>query len=566
MNFENLISLESVLRVIKEIGYENPTEIQEKAIPLIKTGVDVIGKSQTGTGKTMAFAIPMVEMIDTKEDKRTVQSLVMCPTRELAMQVAEEIQKLTKYTEGVKIATVYGGAPMNAQIQNLKKANVVIGTPGRIEDHLRRKTLKLKNLKSVILDEADEMLSMGFKDDIKAILNEAPDDIQTILFSATMPKAIVDITEEFQDNPVTIEVARKDTTSQNITQRYVEVQNGRKMDVLKMFLHTYLDGISIIFCNTKKMVDEVEQTLNRSGFKALGLHGDMKQEQRTKVMNAYKAGAASILVATDVAARGIDVDDVSLVVNYDVPQNSEYYVHRIGRTGRAGKSGTAITILGGKRGYYDLRDLQKDLKITIDKMPIPSLEDIKELKNEKNAADIIAKISEDSQDKASYEKMYDKVIAEGHSERDVAIALMAMHFGVSDKSLNQIETIKENFNNNDFDRVKFDIGRNQRVAPNHLVSAIATECNIKGATIGKIEIFEKFSIVAVLKKDIQTVVSKMQDVNINGYDVTCVIDTKRPSSGGGNRGRSGGNGGNFQKRRQGDSRSNNFRPRGPKKD
>ena len=526
MNFNELITNPSVLRAVEAIGYESATEIQEKAIPLIKTGVDIIGKSQTGTGKTMAFAIPMVEMIETDEAKRTVQALILCPTRELAMQVADEIKKVTQFTEGVKTAVVYGGSPMDRQILALKKANVVIGTPGRVMDHLRRKTLKLTNLKAIILDEADEMLSMGFKEDIQTILQDAPSERQTILFSATMPPAIMQITKEFQNDPVTIEVARKQMVA-NITQKYVDVPMGRKMDVLKLFLHMYSNDLTMIFCNTKKMVDEIEETLNKSGFKALGLHGDMKQEQRTKVMNSYKGGSAKILVATDVAARGIDVDDINYVINYDIPQNSEYYVHRIGRTGRAGKTGTAITILSGRRQQFDLRDLQRELKITIEPTAIPDFADIKEENTNKNIETIAALLGNEIE--TTYPKMVEALVEKGFAAEQIAAAALQMHFQKLDSALNTIEQIKHraHANNDDFTKLKIDIGRNKRVAPNHLVGAITERTGITSQKIGKIEIFEGFSIVSVLKADSEKVLESMVGCTICGHDTKTILDTKK---------------------------------------
>ncbi len=538
MKFNEIIQNELVLRAVEKIGYENPTDIQAKSIPLIRDGVDIIAKSQTGTGKTMAFAIPVVENIDPTEEKRTVQSLILCPTRELAMQVAEEIKKLTLFTDGVKTAVIFGGSSMNDQIQKLKKANIVVGTPGRIKDHLRRKTLKLQNLRSVILDEADEMLSMGFKEDIEDILKSAPTDVQKVLFSATMPQGIIDITEEFLNEPQTIEIERKKATVSTIKQQYVEVPSGRKQDVLKMLLHIHADELAIIFTNTKKMADEVEQLLNKSGFRALALHGDMKQEQRTKVMSAYKSGEAKILVATDVAARGIDVYDVTLVVNYDIPQNSEYYVHRIGRTGRAGKTGTAITILTGRRSFLDLKDLQRDLNLKIDKMNVPNIDDIKEIRAAKNIETIANFI--ENEEIEQYGETLEELITKEYTYEQIAKALMGLHFGKSENSLNEIEKIKANYNNDDFVKLKITAGRKHKVSPSHLVSAIASECNIKGATIGKIEIFGDFSIVSVLKNDSDKVISKMNDATVNGHPVSCMLDNKKPFNGGGRKSHSGG--------------------------
>ena len=324
VTFEELGLAPKTMQALDEMGFEQPTQIQAQSIPLIRSGVDVIGRSQTGTGKTMAFAIPAIEKINTHEEKPTVQVLIMCPTRELAQQGCEEIKRLTKFQSGIRPVEVYGGAPMDRQIVKLKRANLVIGTPGRIMDHMRRKTLKLDRVKLVVLDEADEMLSMGFKEDMETILRETPETRQTVLFSATMPPSIMALTKEFQKDPQVIQINKKQVTLDNIQQHYVDVPMGRKTDTLKLLLYYYNPSLSIVFCNTKKMVDEITESLNKSGFNAEGLHGDLKQSQRTTVMDKFRYGSTSVLVATDVAARGIDVNDVDYVFNYDIPQNNEY--------------------------------------------------------------------------------------------------------------------------------------------------------------------------------------------------------------------------------------------------
>ncbi|MEG0853725.1 MAG: DEAD/DEAH box helicase, partial [Angelakisella sp.] len=293
LSFSELNLTPKVQRAIDDMGYETATSIQSQAIPLIRTGVDVIGRSQTGTGKTFAFAIPAVEAIDTHEAKPTVQVLVLCPTRELAQQACDEIGKLTKFKTGIVTADVYGGAPMGPQILRLKRANIVIGTPGRIMDHMRRKTLKLSNIKMVVLDEADEMLNMGFKEDIETILVDTPENRQTILFSATMPPAILALTKQFQNDPQLIEIDKAKVTLTNIEQSYVNVPMGRKMDALNLLLRYHRPNRALVFCNTKHMVDEITEYLGKHGFDAEGLHGDMKQAQRTKTLGEFKSGKLS---------------------------------------------------------------------------------------------------------------------------------------------------------------------------------------------------------------------------------------------------------------------------------
>ena len=327
--FAELPLVPELLRAIGEMGFSEPTPIQAQSIPLILEGRDVVGRSQTGTGKTAAFGIPAIQMVDPNLDRRMAQILLLCPTRELAVQACEELKKLAHHTRGVHVCAVYGGAPIERQIVQLKDANIVVGTPGRVMDHLRRRTLKISELRMVILDEADEMLSMGFREDIETILTQAPENRQTILFSATMPKEIMNLIDNYQKDPVLVEINKSQVALNSIEQFYYDIPTGRKNDALGLLLHYYAPSRSMVFCNTKKMVDDLTGWLLDHGFKAEGLHGDMKQSQRTVVMDAFKAGRTSILVATDVAARGIDVDDINCVFNYDIPQNAEYYVHRI---------------------------------------------------------------------------------------------------------------------------------------------------------------------------------------------------------------------------------------------
>ncbi|MBQ8435118.1 MAG: DEAD/DEAH box helicase, partial [Oscillospiraceae bacterium] len=315
MNFNNLKLSEEILSAINEVGFENMTEIQEKSIPLILQGHDVIGRSNTGTGKTAAFGIPVIEQIE--KNKENVQVLILCPTRELAQQACDEIKKFSKYKKHVKPLAIFGGVNIDRQIYQLKRgANLIIGTPGRVIDHINRRTIKLNNLKTIVLDEADEMLQMGFREDIESILKHIPNERQTILFSATMPSEILAITKEYQNNPVLVKTLSKSKTVDAIEQLYYNIPYGKKFDALTLLLISYNYKSSMIFCNTKKMVDELSELLINRGFKAVGIHGDMKQSQRTSVMNSFKSGKTSILVATDVAARGIDVSGVDAVFNY----------------------------------------------------------------------------------------------------------------------------------------------------------------------------------------------------------------------------------------------------------
>jgi ATP-dependent RNA helicase DeaD len=402
---------EDILRAVTDLGYTEMTEIQERTIPLILDGRDIIGRSHTGTGKTAAFGIPTIMQIDAT--KKAVQILVLCPTRELAMQAADEIRKFAKFMPYVHPVAIFGGADIEKQIYNLRRgANIVIGTPGRVIDHIERGTLKLENIKTVVLDEADEMLNMGFREDIEKILATAPTERQTVLFSATMPAPILAITKRFQNDPELVGVEQKSRTVDSVSQFYVDVPIGRKDDALRMLLLALEPKLSIIFCNTKIKVSELTDLLISHGFKAAGLHGDMKQQNRTQVINSFKSGKLGILIATDVAARGIDVDDVDMVFNYDLPQDNEYYIHRIGRTGRAGKTGVSYTLISGRKQFYELRDIIRFIKAEIEKKPIPVREDIIENKLKhllerinnvsetgryQKYADIIARIMETSE-------------------------------------------------------------------------------------------------------------------------------------------------------------------------
>ncbi|NLZ82903.1 MAG: DEAD/DEAH box helicase, partial [Clostridiales bacterium] len=325
--FEELELNSQIIRAIEDMGFEEMSPIQANAIPVILEGKDVVGQAQTGTGKTAAFGIPMLQVVDPKD--RAIQGIVLCPTRELAIQVAEEYRNLGKYLHGIKVLPIYGGQEISKQIRSIKAGSqIIIGTPGRVMDHMRRKTIKLDNIKMIVLDEADEMLNMGFREDIETILSQTTEDRQMVMFSATMAKSILDIAKTYQDNPEIIKVVKKELTVPKIEQYYYEVSPKNKEEVLSRLLDMYNPKLSLVFCNTKRQVDELTSALQGRGYFAEGLHGDLKQIQRDRVMNSFRNGKTEILVATDVAARGIDVDDVEAVFNYDVPQDDEYYVHR----------------------------------------------------------------------------------------------------------------------------------------------------------------------------------------------------------------------------------------------
>lgn len=568
LSFLELNLTPKVKRAIDEMGFDTATSIQSQAIPIIRTGVDVIGRSQTGTGKTVAFAIPAIECVDTHEDRTTVQVLILCPTRELAQQACQEIEKLTKFKSGIHVVDVYGGAPMERQITRLKRANIVVGTPGRIMDHMRRKTLKLNNIKMVVLDEADEMLSMGFKEDIETILTDTPEDRQTVLFSATMPPSILALTKQFQKSPKLIEINKAKVTLDNISQLCIDVPMGRKKDALNLLLRFYLPQLTMIFCNTKQMVDEVTEYLIQNGFDADALHGDMKQSQRTKVMSRFKSGKTSILVATDVAARGIDVNDIDYVINYDIPQNSEYYVHRIGRTGRAGKTGTAITICSGRKQIIVLQNLARSVKSKIDLIDIPSVDDIFE-KNSQVQIDTIEE-SLNSTVKDKYVDMVNTLIERGHDPKDIAASLLQMNFGKDEAKLVDIKVDRKakfldtNLTESGFTKIRINIGRDKRVAPNHIVGAITERTGLNGKDIGKIEIYDDMSIIGIPSAAVDQVVEDMIGCKICGYPTSTTLvseNAKSKSKGYGNYSKKAkhGNSGHYDRKNRDNSKNKSYR-------
>lgn len=518
IRFDDLELRPQILRGIQAMGFEEASPIQAKAIPIALTGRDLVGQAQTGTGKTAAFGIPMLQMVDPSLKK--VQALILCPTRELAIQVADEIRKLAKYMHGVKVLPIYGGQEISKQIRSLKSGvNVVIGTPGRVMDHMRRRTLKLEHLSMVTLDEADEMLNMGFREDIETILEQVPEDRQTLLFSATMPKAIMDITRHYQKDAKVIKVVKKELTVPNIEQYYYEVRPKNKKEVLSRLLDIHDPKLAVVFCNTKRMVDELVDDLKGRGYFAEGLHGDMKQSQRDRVMNSFRNGKTEILVATDVAARGIDVDDVDVVFNYDVPQDDEYYVHRIGRTGRAGRVGKAFTFVVGKE-VYKLKDIQRYAKTKIKARPIPSLNDVMETKAEKIFEQLEKIIEED--DLRRYVDMIENMVNEkDFTTMDVAAAFLKQMMGDNET---EEEKMYQRFadtgaGEHGMVRLFINIGKKQKVRPGDILGAIAGETGIPGSLVGAIDMYDKYTFVEVPTEVAADVLDAMSKGKIKGKSI-----------------------------------------------
>ncbi|NGP46258.1 DEAD/DEAH box helicase [Bacillaceae bacterium SIJ1] len=358
-----------ILEAIGQMGFEEATPIQAQSIPLSLQGTDVIGQAQTGTGKTAAFGVPMIEK--TLEKHPGIAGLVVAPTRELAMQVAEELNKIGRF-KNIRALPIYGGQDIQRQIRALKKRpQIVVGTPGRLLDHIKRKTLRLQKLHTVVLDEADEMLNMGFIEDIEAILKEVPEERQTLLFSATMPDPIRRIAEKFMKDPETVRVKAKEVTVPNITQNFIEVDERKKFDAFTRLLDMENPDLAIVFGRTKRRVDELSEALASRGYSAEGIHGDLTQSKRTSVMKQFKNRSIEVLVATDVAARGLDVSGVTHVYNFDIPQDPESYVHRIGRTGRAGKTGVAYTFVT-PREMGQLKNIERLTKRKMTRKPVPT--------------------------------------------------------------------------------------------------------------------------------------------------------------------------------------------------
>lgn len=551
--FSELGLSENIMKAIEEMGFTEATPIQSAAIPVVMTGTDVIGQAQTGTGKTAAFGIPAIENVDV--NNKSTQVLVLCPTRELALQVKEQIYHLSKFVKGLTVAAIYGGESYERQFRNLEKGSqIVVGTPGRIMDHIERKTLKLDNLQMLILDEADEMLNMGFREDIETILSFAPEERQTVLFSATMSKEILSITKRFQKNPELIKVTRNEVTNTNIEQQYFLVKREAKMEVMSRLIDVNDLKLMLVFCNTKSKVDEVVVELQERGYAAEGIHGDLRQAARNQVMNKFRNGQTNILVATDVAARGIDVSGVDAVFNFDVPLDLEYYVHRIGRTGRAGKLGKAFMLVTS-RDKSKLWDLEKYTKVQIPQGRIPSTQDLIQVRQQRLVNQIIANIKDEDNDQ--FEAIVDELKGEGYYTHHILTALMRMQMGSFEPRMRDEELTEKRKErgerrsdergatrggrgdrNDRFDRefrgsrseggkrgeqgreqgmtrVFINLGRRDKISPSHIVGAIAAESKIPGRVIGNISIQDSCSYVDIPERDVQKVLKAMKGKTIN---------------------------------------------------
>jgi ATP-dependent RNA helicase DeaD len=533
--FKDMDLSKEVQKALVEMGFEEPTPIQAQSIPAIMAGKDIIGQAQTGTGKTCAFGIPAIEGID--PDVQGIQVLVLSPTRELAIQISEELKHVSKHKRGVGILPVYGGQPIDRQINALRKRpQIIIGTPGRIMDHMRRNTLKLNDLKLIVLDEADEMLNMGFREDIDIILEKVPQDRQTVLFSATMPKEILDLTKKYQKSAVHVKSIHKELTVPSIEQFYLEVREGNKLDVLSRVIDANNIKLSLVFCNTKKRVDELTSNLQSRGYMAEALHGDMKQIQRDRVMSKFRSGAIDILIATDVAARGIDVDDVEAVFNYDLPNDEEYYVHRIGRTGRAGRTGKAYTFASG-RDIYKVRDIQRYTKSNIRLIKPPTLEDVEENKIGSILETVKSVLTDGHLSRyiRNIEKMLEDPTLMEEQEGDVttldiAAAFLKMAIEQNGRQAEK-ENVREVYADNGAEagmvRLFLNAGSMDKIQPQHIVKGFASNTSLPGSLIGAINIYDKYSFVEIPGEYAGEVVSKMKNQKLNGRKINIEVANKR---------------------------------------
>ncbi|EHP89166.1 DEAD/DEAH box helicase [Methanotorris formicicus] len=440
MGFKELGLSENTLKALEKKGFKEPTEIQEKTIPILLNGdIDVVGQAQTGTGKTAAFGLPLIEKID--ENSKDVQALILTPTRELSIQVSEEIDSL-KGNKNLKILPVYGGQPIEPQIRQLKRGvHIVVGTPGRILDHIKRGSLNLKNISYLVLDEADEMLNMGFIDDVEEILRHTNKNKRVLLFSATLPRTILNLAKRYMGEYKLVSVKKETLTTNLVEQIYYEVSNSKKFDALCRVIDVEDDFYGLVFCKTRADVNEVANKLVENGYEADALHGDIAQKQRERILNKFKKKRINILVATDVAARGIDINNLTHVINYSLPQNPESYVHRIGRTGRAGKKGTAITFISPDE-YRKLNYIKKIAKANIRKEKLPEKEDITNAKKSK----ILNKIAEiiKSENYLEYVELSQKLIEEFGAEK--ALAGLLKYYFKDGLNKNSIRTQKRVIN------------------------------------------------------------------------------------------------------------------------
>lgn len=541
MRFEELSLSKEILKGIKDMGFEEASPIQAKSIKPLLEGKDIIGQAQTGTGKTAAFGIPILEMVDKGDD---IQAIVLCPTRELSLQISKEIGALAKYKKGIKILPVYGGTNIDRQMRNIrKKVQVIVGTPGRVMDLMRRKAIKLDKLKIAVLDEADEMFAMGFRDDMKTILDQTNDDRITCFYSATMGKDIMNFSNMYQNNPEIIKIQHKEVTVENISQYYLEMAKNMKKEILSRLIDIYSPKLSIVFCNTKRMVDELVSELSDRGYVADGLHGDLKQSQRDNVMKKFRDNTIDILVATDVAARGIDVGNVDIVFNYDLPQDEEYYVHRIGRTARAGRKGKAFTFIIG-RDIYKLDEIIKYTKARIDYLELPTIDEMDKTRKNKVLDDLIVELSKEH-DLKNERVLLDRLLQNGYGAVEIAANLLKI---LGDKNtekkherLEQVDYgVTYSFDKNSTKKVKsgrkasrargsrifINKGKRDGLTPEIILAAMHKEADLPRELVGNIIIKPNFTFVELPDRYLEQAVRGLFNKKIRGKRVEVEISNR----------------------------------------
>ena len=538
MRFNELNLSREVLQAIEEIGFVNPSEVQEGTIPEILDGHDLLAQAQTGTGKTASFGIPMTEKIQ-DNNYETLQGLVLVPTRELARQVSEELKKLSKHKTFIRVLAIYGGADMGKQLRELKRgASIVVGTPGRIMDHMKRKTIDLSDLKFLVLDEADEMFDMGFRDDMKTIIDKTNDDRQTLFFSATFDNEIKEFSKLYQKSPKKVIIEKKELTAEKIKQYYLELNRNMKTEILNRLILIHKPKKSIIFCNTKRMVENLEEEIAQKGYKVDSLHGDMRQSSRDNVMKKFRKGTIDVLIATDVAARGLDVSDIDIVFNYDLPQQAEYYVHRIGRTARAGKKGLSFTFVTS-RDYPKFREIEKYANIKMERIDLPTKGDL-ERESMENLFDRVSKNILKAEDNVLYSEVLNKLLAQGHSLYDISASLLKMvnessknrkiteldkvDFGKKfemnrsnrvDKSNRKTKTAKE-MKKIKGPKIFINKGKRDGIDSREIIRLIEKHTNVSPGEIGRINIMPNFTFVEIPKNMIKDAIKDLDGKNIKG--------------------------------------------------
>lgn len=519
--FENLEISNEIKKAIAEMGIKEATPIQSQSIYPAMNGYDILAQAPTGTGKTFAFGIPLLNSIDKTSDE--VQGIVVCPTRELAIQIASEFQGLLKYESGIRVLAVYGGENIERQITFLKKRpQVIVATPGRLNDHIKRKKISLEKVTMAVLDEADEMLSMGFLPDIDKILGKVPYDAQKLMFSATIPKDVMNIAKKFQkQDALKLKVSSpKKETSPQIQQYYLEVKRPLKTEVLRAIIDINKYSLCLIFCNTKKMTDELYEELSFCGYKVAALHGDMKQQDRDRVMYKFRSGKVNLLIATDVAARGVDVDGIDAVFNYDVPLNEEHYVHRIGRTGRADKSGIAYTFLSNSE-MHRLKDIMNYTKTNILPMKRPTADEANIARADGIFSEIEAVMNNEDL------SMYEKLIKE-KTDADIlkfAAALLRMKMNIKKPEKEKIETREKSDKKAEVRkstksvRLFFNVGSLDKVRKRHLEELINDHPGLCGIKVSDVDIFDKFSFMNVSEKDAKDICEALSGMKFKGREL-----------------------------------------------